>query len=170
MKEVMSEYGRAIIAAISTILLVSLLFISKIFNGGNILEGTGRMAISMNNSSFEETQLADNSYFVTTETMDADSSDVISKEGLVADTDYSSDNLVSSKSGKNNYSVKVLSVSCVAGIDEGCDVTGEVLKSGVVRFSKKGIYKIRMRCTDKGGSYFYGNMYMTVSPKGGMAA
>lgn len=170
MKEVMNEYGRTIIAAVATVLVISLLFVAKVFNGENILEGTGQLAMSMNASEFDDAEASDASYHAALGTMDFDSSDVVANPALVAGTDYTSDELVGSKSGDNSYSVKVLNVSSMAGTDDGCDITGDVLKNGVVRFDRNGIYKIRMRCTDKEGRYFYGNMFMNVSQQKGVAA
>lgn len=170
MKEVMSEYGRTIIAAVATVLIISILFVSKIFNGGNILDGTGKIALSMNEGKLDDTAYDGTSYRHTTSTMNFDPSDAVSSTCLIAGKEYSSDRLIQSKSGRNAYSVKVLTISCISGLDEGSDVTGDVLMNGKLTFSQRGIYKVRMRCTNQDGKYFYGNMYINVSPNGGMNA
>lgn len=168
MREVMNEYGRTMLSAVAAVLVLTLLFTTKAFNGGNIIEGTGKVVSSMNVAQLSDEMDTDSSFAMTSHMLTFDSSDVSANDGIIAEKAYSVNDLVKSESGKNTVSVKVLSVKGVSGLFEGQEVTTDMLSGDKINFRRSGIYRVNMRCTNQDGQYFYGNMYISVSPNGGV--
>lgn len=168
MKEIMKNYGAAILAAVTAAAVLSLIFSGALFRG----QGTGSLhTFDLTERSAGIGNLGEASVKTVRSKGEIDASDVVSAVHLTSGEALPVDSLVKSLSGKA-YAVRVRRVELCSGADAGRDVTGEVLASDgdSVTFPKSGAYRVSLVLSDADGAYMNGSMYYAIEPAGPLLA
>lgn len=168
MKEVMKNYGAAVLAAVTAAAVLSLIF------SGLLIRGQGGKALysySMPERAAGMGEIGDISAESVRSKMGIDAADIVSAVHLTCGDIIGTDSLVKSLAGKK-YSVRIRSVELCSGADAGRDVTASVLSGDgkTVCFQKSGAYRISMVITDAAGAYMNGTMYYCLEPAGPLLA
>lgn len=164
MKEVIKNYGAAIVAAFTAAAVLGLIFSGALFRG--------RVAGMFHSYAMQEKAAglgaaSDGSTEAVRSRMDIDAGDIVSAVHLVCNEEIAANSLVKSLSGKS-YSVRIRKVELCSGADAGKDITSSALADGgeSVCFPKSGAYRVSMVITDAAGAYMNGTMYYAIEPAG----
>lgn len=168
MKEIMKNYGAAILAAVMAAAVLSLIFSGALFRG----QGTASLpSLNLSEKSAGIGALGEASVKTVRSRGGIDAADVVSAVHLTSGEALPVDSLVKSLSGKA-YSVRVRRVELCSGADAGRDVTGDALApdGASLTFPKSGAYRVSLVLSDTDGAYMNGSMYYAIEPAGPLLA
>lgn len=158
MKEIVREYGGAIISATAAVLLFTFIFVNvKYKNQSGLFHVVGDSVSYKDEGDDQNIK----SLAVSESRIKSGTPDVRAGENLEADNNYRPEDLIISADG-SDINVRILKVSDMEGVDITDDVLMKADGKSFCRFSCEGIYRLRFFVEDNDHRYGTEELYVGV--------